>query len=475
VKQQERDGSHYEEEDGGGVSWIQLRHFLHAPARRPLVVLLPWAGVLLLSVLAIFVLPKRYRSSALILVESERVPDSFVARVATEDTGRRIENIRPEILSRTRLERVVSETNPYPELGSLTRAVEALRAETSVNPSGTDGFTIEFVHRDPHKAQEVAERLATLFINESVRARGEQVEGAVDFLVAQVNEARQQLEAKDEALRRYKEARMGRLPEQLQTNLATLEMLQREMQAVEESLFLAREKQDALARAMGQPPAARSGEASPGSETLEELQQELQALRTRYTDQHPDVESLRARIRRLEARLSQQTPYDAAGTSAITREQLGRAGQEVETLGERRSELASRIQDIRARVEQTPRTEQELANLTRDYNKMSDNYTALLSKQLEAQMAGRLEKRWKGEGFRILDPANLPEKPDSPRRLRILLLGAMLGLLVGLGAAITAEALDRTVKDAEQLHSLLPYPILARIPHLPSLHRPGAR
>jgi len=104
-----------------------------------------------------------------------------------------------------------------------------------------------------------------------------------------------------------------------------------------------------------------------------------------------------------------------------------------------------------------------------------EELTALLSKQFEAQMAGRLEQRWKGEGFRILDPANLPEKPDSPRRLRILVLGAMLGLLVGLAAALAAEALDRTVKDAEQLQSLLPYPILARIPHLPSLHRPGAR
>jgi polysaccharide chain length determinant protein (PEP-CTERM system associated) len=474
MSQQDRDPARHEEEDDGGISWTQVRHFLHAPARRPLLVLLPWAGVLLLAVLAIFTLPKRYRSSALILVESERVPDSFVARVATEDTSRRIENIRPEILSRTRLERVVAETNPYPELGSLTRAVEALRGETSVNPSGTDGFTIEFVHRDPRKAQEVAERLATLFISESVRARGEQVEGAVDFLVAQVNEARQQLEAKDEALRRYKEARMGKLPEQLQTNLATLEMLQREMQAVEESLFLAREKQDALARAIERPQ-PRSAEPSPGSETLEELQQELAALRTRYTDQHPDVESLRARIRRVEARLSQQTPYDAAGASAVTREQLARAGEEVETLTERRSELASRIEGIRTRVEQTPRTEQELANLTRDYNKLSDNYTALLSKQLEAQMAGRLEQRWKGEGFRILDPANLPEKPDSPRRLRILMIGAMLGLLVGLGAALAAEALDRTVKDAEQLQSLLPYPILARIPHLPSLDRPGVR
>jgi capsular polysaccharide biosynthesis protein len=90
-------------------------------------------------------------------------------------------------------------------------------------------------------------------------------------------------------------------------------------------------------------------------------------------------------------------------------------------------------------------------------------------------MAGRLEQRWKGDRFRILDPANLPDKPDSPRPFRILALGAVLGLLIGLAASLAGEALDRTVKDAEQLQGLLAYPVLARIPHLPSLQRRRAR
>ena len=217
---------------------------LHAPLRRPLLVVMPWAAVLLLAVLALFVLPKQYRSSTLILIESEKVPDSFVARSPPRTPCPPHRQHPPEILSRTRLERVVAETNPYPELDSRTRAVEALRGAISVNPSGTDGFTIEFVHQDPRKAQEVAERLATLFIGEPVRARGEQVEEAVDFLV----DPGQRREATSSRRRTRRcdatrKTRMGQLPEQLQTNLATMEMLQREMQAVEESLFLAREKQ----------------------------------------------------------------------------------------------------------------------------------------------------------------------------------------------------------------------------------------
>jgi uncharacterized protein involved in exopolysaccharide biosynthesis len=150
----------------------------------------------------------------------------------------------------------------------------------------------------------------------------------------------------------------------------------------------------------------------------------------------------------------------------VAREQLERAKAEIRKLEERRSDLETRIATLRARVEETPRTEQDLANLKRDYDKLNENYTALLAKQLEAQMAGRLEQRWKGDRFRMLDPASLPEKPYSPRPFLILAAGLFLGLVAGLGVSIVAEYLDPTVKDAEDLQSLLEFPVLARIPHL---------
>lgn len=465
------------EPEEASISWTQVQHYLHAPLRRPLVVVLPWLAILGLSVVALFVLPKKYRSSTLILVESEKVPDSFVPRVATQGTTRRIENIRPEVMSRTRLERVLAETMPYPDISSVTRAVDTMRDAISINQSGEDGFTIEFVHEDPRKAQEVTDRLATLFIEETVKARGQQVGDAIEFLTAQVGEARRQLEEKDTALRRYKEARMGRLPEQLQTNLATMDMLQREMQTVEESLYLAREKRDALARGVGRRVVSSSVSNPAGPTDLDTLRQQLVELRSRYTDEHPDVQTLRSRIARAESRRAASAsanPTEPVDPSdEIARDQIERANKEIEKLEARQKDIEGRIAAIRDRVEETPRTEQELANLTRDYDKLSDNYTALLAKQMEAQMAGRLEQRWKGDRFRMLDPAYLPEKPDSPKPFRILGLGLALGLFVGLGLAVAAEVLDPTVKDAEQLQTLLPFPVLARIPHLPDLDRPA--
>jgi polysaccharide chain length determinant protein (PEP-CTERM system associated) len=473
-------GSHAESEDS--VDWAQLEHYLHAPLRRPFLVLVPWVAILALSVVAFFVLPKRYKSSTLILVESERVPDSFVTRVATQDRGQRLEAIRPEIMSRTRLERVVEEMKPYPEITSPAAAVERMRRAVFINISGNDGFTIEYIHTDPRKAQEVTSRIATLFIEETVKAREEQVEGALDFLSAQVTEARRELEDKDQTVRRYKAAHMGRLPEQLQANLATMQMLQQDLRSVEESLIFAREKRDGLARGDVRSPATASPGYTPSAPVeLDDLRRQLALLKGRYTEDHPDVESLRARIARLDARLSAGSaaadPADADldTSTSVAREQLAQATREVKRLEAKRTDLEGRIAAIRARVEGTPQTEQELASLNRDYDKLSENYVALLSKQLEAQMAGRLERRWKGDRFRILDPANLPEKPYFPQPLLVIGLGAVLGLFTGLGVALLAEFADPSVKDIHDLQAILAHPVLARIPHLPDLVRTSAR
>jgi polysaccharide biosynthesis transport protein len=402
------------------------------------------------------------------------VPESFVTKVATENTSRRLESVWAEVLSRTRLERVQQETDPYPEIDSKTRAVEKMRSSTSIYLRGSDSFAIEFVHTNPHKAQAVADRLATLFIEETGKSREQQVEGAVDFLVTQVNEARQELEKKDEVLRAYKEAHMGRLPEQLQTNLATMGMMQQELRTVEESLLFAREKRDALARGGSRSPiGGKTGGVPTAPDELEDLRRQLASLRARYTNEHPDIQSLRSRIARLEERRAASSETDATAdvepSVLVAREQLEMATLEVTRLEARQADLERRLAALRMRVEETPRTEQQLANLKRDYDKLNENYVALLSKQLEAKMAGRLERRWKGERFRVLDPADLPERPYFPKPPIIIGLGAIAGLLTGLGISLVAEFVDPTIKDARDLETMLTHPVLARIPHLPSL------
>ena len=108
--------------------------------------------------------------------------------------------------------------------------------------------------------------------------------------------------------------------------------------------------------------------------------------------------------------------------------------------------------------------------LVRDYENMQKNYHALLDKRLNVNVAVNLEKRQKGEQFRILDPANLPEKLDSPNRLLIMALGLLGGCGLGVGLAIGLEQVNPTFRRREEVELLPGIHVLATIPQFFTAH-----
>jgi uncharacterized protein involved in exopolysaccharide biosynthesis len=290
------------------------------------------------------------------------------------------------------------------------------------------------------------------------------VSTAYNFLEREMQDARAQLEAKEKSLRDFKEQHMGQLPEQVQANLATLQRLQLEQQMVADNL---RKSQDKLllmetagtsaAPSQGQPP-----------DTLETMRALLVQLKARYTDQHPDVKSLQKRIEALEHVRAAAEPggpqVDPAVVAAQRRQAEARI--EIEQLKGRLASVDQRIASFQGRVEMAPRREQEVLGLMRDYQKLSENYSQLLSKKLDAEMASRLEQQQKGQQFRVLDPAYLPERPSFPDRFMFGLVGAVGGLLLGLGLAVVIDVLDPTMKDADSVSMAFQLPVLAVVPYV---------
>lgn len=448
-----------------------LLEYAQVPLRRPWHVAIPFVLVTLLAVGVSLLIAKSYTSSTLILVESAKVPESFLNEGAARDSASarpRLQTIRQEILSRTRLERILEELNPYPERtgrAPLTSIVESMRTAIAINVKGNDSFTIEYTHRSPKMAQAVTVRLATLFIEESNQARKTQVEVTGEFIESQLADSRRQLEEKEKALRQYKESRMGRLPEQTGANLAILQRLQLEQQSVSDSLRSARERVLLIERGVSASAAAPSG-TDPVAD-LASARNELATLRARYTDEHPDVQAVQSRVARLERQVAQRSTQGDA--------QLEQARAELRHLEGKLADVDRRIAVFQGRVEDTPRTEQELATLTRDYEQMNQAYLDLLKKKMDAQMAEKLENRWKTENFRILDPAYLPERPVAPNRWLYLWGGMVLGLLAGLGVSIAAEMLDPTLKSLREVEALLPFPVLATLPRLDASAAPPSR
>jgi uncharacterized protein involved in exopolysaccharide biosynthesis len=151
--------------------------------------------------------------------------------------------------------------------------------------------------------------------------------------------------------------------------------------------------------------------------------------------------------------------------------QVAAVDRDVQALEARHEQLRGEIGVYQTRVEKIPEVEQELQSLERDYALISNYYSELLSRKLEAETAGAVERKWQEEQFKILDPAQVPEKPESPKPTVFLMLGTLIGLGAGLAAAFLVEVADPTVKNLRELEALLPYPVLLTLPLLKAPRR----
>jgi protein tyrosine kinase modulator len=455
--------------------------YLEIPLRYPRHMWIPFCVVLALAVGLGMTFPRKYRSATLILVEPNKVPDYFVTPMASETVDKRLQTIRQVILSRTRLEKVLDEVKPDPDMEGLPLSVvvEAMRRAIHIQVQGNDSFSIEYVNRDPKKAAKVTNMLAEQFIEDTRYLRDNLTQQTREFIESNLDEARQTLEAREAALRRIKQQHWGALPEQLDTNLKMLAQLQFEQQTHGENLRTLEGRRAVLEGALverrreGAPPGMEVADSDPRVQ-LAKLQAQYAALRDRYTDEHPDAKAVKMRIARLEqqiesaAKAGPEAPSLSATATdpqvASLEQSLQRLEIEIDAVKVRRDKLDVRLADLQRRVEQTPRVEQELMAVTRDYQQLKESYTGLVRKDMDARMARRMEEHWQGKYFRILDPAPVPERPIRPYGLMFAGGGFVLAIFTGLFSAFVADLLDDSVKSPRALQALLPQPLLAVMP-----------
>lgn len=455
-----------------------LVEYLEIPLRYPLHFAIPLSVGIAVALILIAVAPRKYRSSTLIMVESKAVPaDYYVSTASSEAMTHRLQTIRQVALSRTRLEEVIKRIDPYPDLSGEPRhvVVERMRAAINVRIQGLDSFSFEYANTDPTKAMQVAGMLAAQFIEDTDHIREELTKRTLNLLESSLKESRDALEKRDQALREYEQRNSGSLPERLDANLRLLAQLQVEQQTLGETLRTLEGRRTSLEGNLlaGQHTGPVIVASGPVAE-LGRLRASRDSLKGRYTDEHPDMATLRARIAAVEKEVAAQNQRAAASGGARNPaptpldQSLGQIEADIEALKLRRVELDGKLKALQELIEATPKTKEGLSALSRDYQQLREDYLAAYKKEREAEMARRLEEFWKTGYFRVLDPAYLPGRPIYPYEILFLLGGLIVGLTGGIVASAVGDLLDRTVKSDRELAELLPYPLLATIPRVPS-------
>jgi protein tyrosine kinase modulator len=326
---------------------------------------------------------------------------------------------------------------------------------------------------------QVTNALASNFISENLSIRENQAAGTSSFLTDELKTMKQRLVDKEDALKKYREKYMGGLPEQLQTNLAILTRLQGQLDQYAENLRDAENRKIAVQKQIGDvsnpPPVAEQQGLTvqaAGPDQLANLRDQLAALEARYTPKYPDVIRLKETIAKLEAQQkakpSESSPRRISPETQRLLQTLQRQAidvdLEIKGLKNQIAETQSQVKWYQKKVEDTPKREQELLSLNRDYENIKKLYSSLLNKQLEAGIAVSMEKKQKGEQFRVIDPAQIPERPAKPDMNKVLLVTLVVGLGLGGGLAYMAEMLDTSYKSPDEVEKELELPILVSMP-----------
>ena len=473
---------------------LELADYIAIARRRFLFILIPALVMPVLAYLVSLKIPNRYTSQTMVLVEQQKVPDSFVKPVVSEVLNQRLATMKEQILSRSRLQPIIEKYGLYKdEMGKapVEDVLEKMRKQVGIDIIKGDsgdvpGFYVSFTSDNPRVAQLVCREITSMFIDENLKGRQQMAQGTTEFLSSQLDDAKRKLDDQDAALAVFKSKYFNQLPGRDETNLSMLTSLNSQLDAATQTITQAQQQKTYLESLLSQQLTAWKSKQVEGAgdpEDLEkrraQLQSDLLALQNRYTPDHPDVIKTKAAIAQIDKKIAdanagapEEKPSAKKNSATEPTEivQLRLSIRQIDSSIKSKTAAQERIQqDIKtyqSRIQLSPMVEEQYKKLTSDYQTAQAFYDDLLNKKRQSEMATELERQQQGEQFRVMDPPNLPERPTFPNRTKIALGGLAGGLALGLGFTVLLEMRDQSFRSEKDVIASLKLPILASIPTL---------
>ena len=426
-------------------------------------------------------IPSVYQGVTTILIEPQGIPEQLVPTTVVADKEARFFNIRMQILSRNNLTLVIDELGLYPGVvlpreELIARMRESIGIEPILpavvdprRPLEISSFSISFLSEDPRRAAATANRLARDFIRENIEGRTSDAEGTSEFIQTEIVRRTDQLNSLAAEIASFKEQYLGELPEQLETNRRSLEHRLSDLTRKRERLQAALTQVSLIDHQLEALRASGSSGGENPTRRKSEVELRLNVLRSRgFTDRHPDVVAARAELAELESMIEASSEDGGRRLISPSEVSLQRErrnfGVEAGVLQSELETLQAEIELYETRIANSPRRASQLAMFEARHGSVAELLRALEIKKANADIGRSMEARQKGERFRIIESAELPESPVSPNRPLVFLLGIGLGLLFGLSAVVAVEATDARFYRAADLETSLALPVLVSVP-----------
>ncbi|THB73206.1 MAG: protein GumC [Desulfobacteraceae bacterium] len=483
---------------------IKLDQVVEILFRSKWLIILLFCCFLTLGLAKTLISPRIYQAATLILVQPQAVPANYVRSVISSGIEARISSITQQIMSRSNLEKIINQFGLYKtkEDMYLEDKIADLRERIEINMTrssrrhGAETFAIQFEGTNPERVMQITNTLASYFMDENLKTREAQVIGTSQFLDEELEKIKKTLETKERQLATYRAEHVGGLPSELESNLRTLDRLQTQLTNTQNSLREAQNTKGTIQqqiirqkeiveqrnREIISGTTAETGNTGLSSDelALAKSKEELRTLLLKYTERHPDVIKAKSKIGKLEVKAEEARKKRLEQEGESQEEaQVGSLNADPEImeleiqLKQIENSIAAYLADIGSlknkmreheqRVAQTPEREQELQKLLRDYASIQNVYTSLLDRRLEAELSVNMEKKQKGEQFRVLDYAVKPAKPISPNvRADFVKYFGICCIITG-GIIYLIFVFDNSVRRKEDIEELYGLPVLIQI------------
>ena len=458
-----------------------LGDFIAIVKRRKWYIIWPAVGVFVLSVIIALTWPPTYRSTSTILIQEQELPREYVTATVTSYAEQRLQAINQRIMSSPRLTEIIDRFDLYADLRkkwAMEEVIDKMRKKdikfeminaevidrTGRGKTASIAFSIAYEGPKPAVVQQVANVLASLYLEENLRVREQQTEGATKFMDDERKIIEEQLAAIDKQLADFKRRNINTLPELSQYNLQIVDGIERDIEKYNDQLKVLREKESSLQTQIA------SVAPDIDESHLSALRTRLVDLRGKYKEEHPDVKTTTAEIAKLEKELAageKKTDKKPNNPAYVTlAAQLASTRSEIKSVEQQISSSKKKRDDYQRRIATTPLVEESYRTLINERNNLQLKHDDLTKKYMESKVASGLEKSQMGERFMLIDAARLPEKPVAPNSPAIMFIGLVLGMGAGVGSAALKEFSDRSVRTARELTSALALPVLAVIPEI---------
>jgi polysaccharide chain length determinant protein (PEP-CTERM system associated) len=481
-----------------GHRTLTLEDYLLILKRRWWIIAIPAVILPIIAVAISYRLTPIYTSQTLVLIEQQKVPDSYVKPVVAEDIDSRLASMQEQILSRSRLQPIIERFNLASTKGSMDDRIDAVRKAITIKTihseisgsGGLPGFFISFEAGDPHTAQAVCREITSLFLTENLRSREQSAEGTTEFLKEQLNDAKSNLDSQDAKLAEFQRQNLGALPDDQSANMNMLSTLSTQLDAAtqaisrleqersyREALLAQQGKDDLTVPATPGHPAQHvsSAQATPEQAAeLQKLQDQEADLTSRYTADYPDVVAVKRSIQDLKNQIAHNASPTSTSSSGAPirveapavqqlRMQISAIDDSIQEKRKEQNQIQRQIGSYQGRLQQSPLVAAKYKELSRDYQTAQDFYNSLLAKMNQSQMATDLERQQEGEQFRVMDDANLPDEPTFPKRGVFAAGGFAAGLALGALIVALIEFRDKALRTERDVWAFTKLPTLGII------------